>query len=67
MKREPETTDEEWAEQLEARKARAARNMKIQDYKKGFITIAELQGAAHFWGCSEHEAEQRLMRGELPE
>lgn len=38
-----------------------------QDRKAGMISYRQLTMARHLWRCSEHRAEQRLMKGELPD
>lgn len=66
MKRTSEE-DFEWAIKLEQRKQEAERKMRKADNMNGFFTIEYLKGAARQWACDEHTAEQRLLRGELPE
>lgn len=67
MKRNTDTPEPEWSEAMRMRKLEAERLMLIEDHKKGFITIEEIKQAASLWKCSQHEAEMRLMRGDLPE
>jgi len=66
MKRTDET-DEEWEKAMLNRKIQAERSMTIADHKKGFVKLESVYKAAWLWDCTPHEAEQRLMRGELPE
>ena len=66
MKRESGTSDEDWAEQLATRKLTAEQAMERADNMKGFVTLQGMMGAAKIWDCSQHEAEMRLMKGELP-
>lgn len=72
MKRLPEDTDEEWQFKLEEAKLVSERRMKIEDYKKGFYSLLAIQKAATFWygnsdSSNQHLAEQRMLKGELPE
>lgn len=65
MKRSVDMTDEEWNASLADRKRLAERRMKTKDQMRGFLELTEIIEAAAIWGVSQHEAEQRLMRGEL--
>lgn len=66
MKRTSET-DEEWSKKLDRRKRLAEMRMRREDSMRGFVTLKDIFTAASEWSTSQHEAEMRLMRGELPD